>query len=152
MSRFWVAFWWMVGFWMVGGTVSAGGKPIEMTVFRSPTCSCCGKWVQHMKQNGFAIKDIQSENMAVIKRKYAVPDDLQSCHTAIVDGHVVEGHVPAEDVRKLVQSGSVAYGASVPGMPVGTPGMEMGTKKDPFDVVQFEKGGKQSVLHAYPAQ
>lgn len=152
MSRFCVAFWLMVGFWMVGGTASAGGKPIEMTVFRSPTCGCCGKWVQHMKQNGFVIKDIQSEDMAAIKRKYAVPDDLQSCHTAIVDGHVVEGHVPAEDVRKLVQSGSVAYGVSVPGMPVGTPGMEMGAKKDAFDVVQFEKSGKQSVLHAYPAQ
>lgn len=126
--------------------------PIEITVHRSPTCGCCGKWMAHMQNNGFAVTEIQSGDMDAIKRQHGVPDSLKSCHTALVGGYVVEGHVPAEDVKALLKSKPAAVGVSVPGMPAGTPGMEMGAKKDPYAVVQFDKGGKVSVFHDYAGQ
>jgi hypothetical protein len=122
----------------------------EMTVYRSPTCTCCGRWLEHMKQNGFAIKDIPTEDMDAIKRQHGVPATLQSCHTALVDGYWVEGHVPAEDVKKLLRDKPAVAGISVPGMPVGTPGMEMGPRQDPFAVMQLDKSGNTSVFHDYP--
>jgi hypothetical protein len=102
-----------------------------------------------MKQNGFLIKDIQTEDMDAIKRQHGVPDALQSCHTALVGGYWVEGHVPAEDVKKLLRDKPAVAGISVPGMPVGTPGMEMGPRKDPYAVVQLDKSGNTSVFHDY---
>lgn len=128
----------------------AADSPVEITVYRSPTCTCCGRWLEHMKQNGFAIKDIKTEDMDALKRQKGVPNALQSCHTAIVGGYVVEGHVPAQDVRALLEKKPAIVGISVPGMPVGTPGMEMGGRKDPFAVVQFDKSGKVTVFHDYP--
>jgi hypothetical protein len=121
----------------------------EMTVYRSPTCTCCGRWLEHMKQNGFAIKDIPTEDMDAIKRQHGVPAALQSCHTALVGGYWVEGHVPAEDVKKLLRDKPAVAGISVPGMPVGTPGMEMGPRQDPFAVMQLGKSGITSVFHDY---
>ena len=149
MSRFFVAFCLVVGFWTVGGTVSAGEKPIEMTVFRSPTCGCCGKWMEHMRRNGFAVSEIQSGDMDAIKRQHGVPDNLKSCHTALTAGYVVEGHVPAEDVKALLKKKPKAVGLSAPGMPMGSPGMEMGDRKDPYAVVQFDKAGNVTVFHEY---
>jgi hypothetical protein len=126
-------------------------KPVEMTVYRSPTCGCCGKWLDHMKKHGFIVKDIQTEDMAGIKKKYGVPEKLQSCHTAIVQGYVVEGHVPAADVRDLLTKHPKAAGLTVPGMPAGTPGMEMGGRKDPFTVLEFDKRGASRTFHDYRA-
>lgn len=128
---------------------ATGDKPIDITVHRSPTCSCCGKWMAHLRQNGFAVKEIQTEDMDAIKRQHGVPDMLKSCHTARVGGYVVEGHVPAEDVKNLLKKAPAVLGVSVPGMPAGTPGMEMGAKKDPYAVVQFDKSGTVSVFHDY---
>jgi len=136
--------------WAASAKPAAAGSPVEMTVYRSPTCTCCGRWLEHMKQNGFAIKDIQTEDMDAIKRRQGVPDALQSCHTALVGGYVVEGHVPAQDVRSLLEKKPAIVGLSVPGMPAGTPGMEMGGRKDPYAVVQFDKSGKVTVFHDYP--
>ena len=136
--------------WAASAKTAAVSSPIEMTVYRSPTCTCCGRWLEHMKQNGFAIKDIQTEDMDAIKRQQGVPDALQSCHTALVGGYVVEGHVPAQDVRSLLDKKPAVLGLSVPGMPAGTPGMEMGGRKDPYAVVQFDKSGKVTVFHDYP--
>ncbi len=126
-------------------------KPHEMTVYRSPTCSCCGKWLDQMKQKGFNIKDIKTDDMAAIKRQQGVPDNLQSCHTAVVDGHVVEGHVPAEDIQRMLKENKPG-GISVPGMPVGTPGMEMGARKDPYAVVGFDKNGNTQVFQDHSGQ
>ena len=78
-----------------------GASPIEMTVYRSASCGCCGKWIEHLKQNRFKVKTVISDDMPTIKEKYAVPDKLASCHTAIVDGYIVEGHVPADDIKNL---------------------------------------------------
>jgi hypothetical protein len=126
--------------------------PVEMTVYRSPTCGCCGKWLEHMKQDGFVVKDIQTEDMDAIKRQHGVPDNLKSCHTALVGGYVVEGHVPASDIRSLLEKKPAVVGVGVPGMPAGTPGMEMGGRKDPYAVVQFDKNGQATVFHDYSGQ
>ena len=127
----------------------APNAPVEMIVYRSPTCTCCGRWLEHMKQNGFVIQDIQTEDMDAIKRQRGVPSELKSCHTALVGGYVVEGHVPAEDVRTLLDKKPAVVGISVPGMIVGTPGMEMGGRKDPYAVVQFDRSGKVTIFHDY---
>ncbi|MBP1151540.1 MULTISPECIES: DUF411 domain-containing protein [Methylocaldum] len=124
-------------------------NPVEMTVYRSPTCGCCGKWLEHMKKHGFTVRDIKSNDMDRIKKELGVPENLQSCHTALVNGYVVEGHVPAADVQKLLQAKPEAAGLAVPGMPAGTPGMEMGGKKDPFAVLLFDKKGRVSTFQEY---
>lgn len=118
----------------------------EITVYRSPTCSCCGKWIEHVKQSHFVIKDIISDDMQAIKQKYGVPAKLASCHTAIVDGYVVEGHVPAADIEKLLETKPDVVGISAPGMPMGSPGMEMGARADDFDVMSFDKAGNVQVF------
>jgi len=118
----------------------------EITVYRSPTCGCCGKWIEHVAQNRFIIKDIISNDMSAIKKKYGVPANLASCHTAIVDGYVVEGHVPAADIEKMLETKPNIVGISAPGMPMGSPGMEMGGRADDFDVVSFDKAGHVEVF------
>jgi hypothetical protein len=123
--------------------------PTEITVYRSPTCGCCAKWLEHMKKHGFVIKDIQEADMDAVKRKLGVPADLQSCHTGVVAGYVIEGHVPAGDVKKLLSTKPALAGLAVPGMPVGAPGMEMGERKDAFAVMGFAKDGKASVFSEY---
>ncbi len=120
-----------------------------MTVYRSPTCGCCGKWIEHAKQNGFKVKDIVRDDMQVIKEKHSLPDKLASCHTAIVDGYVVEGHVPAGDIQKMLDSKSKVAGIAAPGMPMGSPGMEMGGQADPYKVVSFDKEGKFEVFASH---
>ncbi|NJD07276.1 MAG: DUF411 domain-containing protein [Methylococcaceae bacterium] len=125
-------------------------KPQEMTVYRSPTCGCCKKWMSHMEKQGFVLKDVPSEDMEAVKAKLGVPDYLASCHTAVVDGYLVEGHVPAGDVKQLLTGKKTsALGLAVPGMPAGTPGMEMGGKKDKFSVIVFDKQGNADQFHEY---
>jgi len=124
-------------------------KPAEMTVYRSPTCGCCGKWIEHMKKHGFVIKDIQTADMDAVKRRLGVPKELESCHTAVVDGYVIEGHVPAGDVKKMLQTKAVVAGLAAPGMPSGSPGMEMGGRKDSFSVIAFDKNGKTQTFNQY---
>lgn len=118
----------------------------EITVYRSPTCGCCGKWIDHVKQNRFIVKDIVSNDMQAIKQKYGVPANLASCHTAVVDGYIVEGHVPATDIEKLLETKPDVVGISAPGMPMGSPGMEMGSRADDFDVMSFDKAGNVKVF------
>lgn len=125
------------------------GKPMEMTVYRSPTCGCCGKWLEHAKQNGFKINDVISEDMDAIKARFGIPEKLASCHTAVVDGYVVEGHVPAADIQKMLQTKAKVAGIAAPGMPMGSPGMEMGGRQDPYNVVSFDKEGKAEVFASH---
>jgi len=123
----------------------------EMTVYRSPTCGCCGKWIAHVKQHHFAVKDIVSDDMQAIKQKFGVPSELSSCHTAIVDGYVIEGHVPVADIEKLLQTKPAVVGISAPGMPMGSPGMEMGGRQEDYAVVSFDKDGKVQVFSEHKA-
>ena len=127
-------------------------EPIVIEVYRSPSCGCCGKWIAHLKENQFDVKDHVTNDVQVIKDKYGVPEKMASCHTALVNGYVVEGHVPAADIKKLLKLKPAVIGISVPGMPSGTPGMEMGGRKDPYQVVSFDKEKKYQVFSSYEAE
>jgi len=113
----------------------------EITVYKSPSCGCCGNWVDHVRDNGFSVKVVNREDLTSIKRENGVPSVLQSCHTALVDGYVVEGHVPANDIIRLLTEKPKARGLAVPGMPIGSPGMEQGDEKEPYPVVIFGDSG-----------
>jgi hypothetical protein len=128
---------------------SYAGEKVELEVYRSPTCGCCSKWVDHLKQNNFTVKDHVIDDVQVIKDKYGVSQNMSSCHTALVNGYVVEGHVPAADIMAMLKSKPAVTGISVPGMPMGTPGMEMGGKKDPYKVISFDKAQQYKVFSEY---
>jgi hypothetical protein len=116
-------------------------------VFKTPTCGCCSQWVTHMRANGFTIRTTDLKDLAEIKKSRGVPDQLQSCHTAVVNGYVVEGHIPAADVHRLLKEKPAVAGIAVAGMPVGSPGMEYpGTKAQPYNVMSFTKTGATSVF------
>ena len=106
-----------------------------VTVYKSPTCGCCAKWVEHLEASGFAVETVDRTDMGTVKDSLGVSRDLSSCHTGVVDGYVVEGHVPAEQIKRLLDERPDALGLSVPGMPIGSPGMEVGDQRDPYDVV-----------------
>ncbi|WP_341912720.1 DUF411 domain-containing protein [Polaromonas sp. YR568] len=130
--------------------VMAQARP-QVEVWKDPNCGCCKDWVTHMEANGFDVKVHDSGNTAARKR-LGVPDKLGSCHTALVGGYAIEGHVPAREVHRLLKERPVAVGLSVPGMPVGSPGMdgpEYGTRKDPYDVVLISRNGATRVYQSY---
>ena len=118
----------------------------QMTVYKSATCGCCSKWVEHMQANGFDVKAINVDDIDKVKRERGVPADAASCHTAIVNGYIVEGHVPADAVMKVLKEKPAIAGIAVPGMPMGSPGMEVsGGQKEAFNIVAFDKAGKTSI-------
>lgn len=118
------------------GALPATGA--DITVYRNAGCGCCGQWAEHMRQAGHSVTIVDGEDMSVIKKTHGVPEALHSCHTALVEGYVVEGHVPADDVARLLREKPAVKGIAVPGMPLGSPGMEMadGTTES-FDVLTF---------------
>ncbi len=125
-----------LGAWLIApGTPAAAG----ITVYKSPWCGCCGNWVDYLRARGFSVAVEEREDMAPIKARFSVPERLRSCHTAIVDGYVVEGHVPAADIARLLAERPEARGLSVPGMVAGTPGM--GPGGDPWRVILFGDAG-----------
>ena len=115
-----------------------------MMVYKDPNCGCCEKWVGIMKTSGFDVSVENTSAMAAIKRRYGVGDDLASCHTALVGGYVIEGHVPADLIRKMLKEKPKVKGLAVPGMVVGSPGME-GSPKQAYDVVTFDAAGKTTI-------
>lgn len=119
---------------------------VEMTVYHSPTCSCCVKWLEHAKQNGFNVKDVVISDMQSVKEKYGIPQKLASCHTAVIKGYVIEGHVPAGDIQKLLQTKLKVAGIAAPGMPMGSPGMEMGGRKTEYQVISFDNNNGLQVF------
>lgn len=121
----------------------------EMTVYRSPNCGCCGGWIEHAKRHGFEVTDIKTDDLAAIKQKYNLPTQLASCHTTVIDGYVMEGHIPVDDIKRFLTQKPDYAGLAVPGMPIGTPGMESGDIKQPFEVVAFNKDGAVEVFNEY---
>ena len=115
-----------------------------ITVYRDPNCGCCTKWIEHLIKHGFRVKDNKSDTMSEVKRGLGVPESLESCHTGVVNGYVIEGHVPAADIQRLLKAKPKVAGLAVPGMPMGSPGME-GPRTDRYDVVSFDKTGKTAV-------
>lgn len=133
--------------WDTAAEEYSGAK--EITVYRDPACGCCTKWITHLEKHGFHVTDIETGDMAGIKDKYNVPQGMASCHTGVIEGYVIEGHVPADDIKRLLLTRPDIRGLSVPMMPVGTPGMEMGDRKDPFRVIGFSENGEQGVFREY---
>jgi hypothetical protein len=119
-------------------------KPVAIVVYKAPTCGCCKDWVKHVEANGFKATIHDMDDLSEIKRSMGVPGELQSCHTALVGRYVVEGHVPADLILKMLREQASFTGLAVPGMPSGSPGMENG-RKDHFQVIAFERSGKTRV-------
>jgi len=128
---------------------SAMAEDVSIEVYKSPYCGCCENWVAHLKQNGFAVISHDQENMREIKSEFNIPAELQSCHTAVINGYFIEGHVPARDIKKLLTEHPDIRGLSVPGMPAGTnvPGMETRPAKASFDVFSVGEDGTQIYSH-----
>lgn len=117
---------------------------LVMTVHKSPTCGCCAKWVDHIKAAGFTVIAVDHADMQPVKREKGVAAELQSCHTATIGDYVIEGHVPADDVIRLLREKAAVAGLAVPNMPMGSPGME-GPYSEKYDVLSFDKDGKTKV-------
>ena len=113
---------------------------VRARVYRTPECGCCLGWVRHLQAHGFATEVESVADLDPIKRRFGVPIDLESCHTAVIEGYVVEGHVPAPAIRALLAVKPPLHGIAVPGMPIGSPGME-GPNPEPYDVVAFDRVG-----------
>jgi hypothetical protein len=128
--------------------VAAADTPSSIEVWKSTTCECCGAWVKHLEANGFTVKvnDADTSALAALKRQAGIGDKLASCHTAKIDGYVIEGHVPSSDIKRLVAERPDAIGLTAPGMPIGSPGMEQGGEFEPYDVLLIRKDGATEVF------
>ncbi|MDN6320954.1 MAG: DUF411 domain-containing protein [Marinobacter sp.] len=124
----------------------AAGAAQSIHVYKSPTCGCCTAWIDHLEDNGFDVKATDSQNMNRIKIDAGLTRNLASCHTAFIGDYVIEGHVPAEDIHQLIANAPNARGLAVPGMPAGSPGMEMGGRKDHYQVLMFNAQGQTKVF------
>ncbi|RJG12047.1 DUF411 domain-containing protein [Pseudomonas cavernicola] len=133
---------------LFAGTLQAA-DPIAIDVYRDPNCGCCKAWISHLESNGFKVADHVESNMSAVKSRLGVPPRLASCHTGVIDGKFVEGHVPAAAILKLRQQPDL-LGAAVPGMPTGSPGMERGDVRDAYQVIGLSRNGGERVLTAYP--
>ncbi|MCW2235697.1 DUF411 domain-containing protein [Azospirillum canadense] len=119
-----------------GAVGAASAKAAEVSVWKSASCGCCEGWVRHMRDAGYMVTVHELDEVDPVKDRLGVPASLRSCHTAVVDGYILEGHVPADSVARLLQERPSAKGLAVPGMPQGAPGMETGVK-EPYAVVLF---------------
>src|SRR4051812_21972255 len=128
-------------------TASEAKKP-TITVYKDPSCGCCKNWIEHLIKHGYRVDAKDTPNMAEIKRTLGVPDAMTSCHTAMVNGYLVEGHVPAADIDQLLAKKPRIAGLAVPGMPMGSPGME-GPRSQPYKVLAFDKSGKTTVFASH---
>jgi hypothetical protein len=129
--------------------LAQAAEPISIDVHRDANCGCCKAWISHLQDNGFSINDHVESDMSAVKQRLGVPPRLASCHTGVIDGKFVEGHVPAADILKLRQQPDL-LGAAVPGMPAGSPGMEMGDRQQAYQVIGLDQQGKERVLGDYP--
>lgn len=137
---------------MIAGTVgiTAQGRQATVEVYKSPTCGCCSKWVDHLRSHGFVVRTTDTDAVDELKTKHGVPRQARSCHTGLVGGYVVEGHVPAADVQRLLKERPAIAGIAVPGMPIGSPGMEVpGVKPQGFNVIAFAKDGSTRVFASH---
>ena len=131
----------------------AAGKP-QLEVWKSPTCGCCHDWIAHLQANGFqvAVYDVSEAAKAGQRLKIGMPDKFGSCHTGLIDGYVVEGHVPAREITRLLKERPKAVGLAVPGMPVGSPGMDGPVyqgRKDAYAVLLVQRDGNAAVFQSY---
>ena len=123
---------------------------VNIHVYRTPDCGCCAGWVDHLKAEGFSVTVTEVADTSETRKRLGMPERFGSCHTALVDGYVLEGHVPAAEVRKLLASRTKAIGLAVPGMVTGSPGMEVGARRDPYKVLLVDRNGHDTVFATYP--
>jgi len=117
-----------------------------LTVYKSPACGCCVKWIDYMRARGFSVKTVDVESIAEVKRTWGVPTNLSACHTTIAGSYVIEGHVPADVVTRFLRERPPVAGIAVPGMPLGSPGMEQPTGRvEPYAVMSFDRTGRTAV-------
>jgi len=129
---------------MLPAAFAAAAAP-AVHVHKGPGCDCCNAWIEHLRANGFAVTSDDRGNNAA-RAKAGIPSKLGSCHTAIVDGYAIEGHVPASEIKRLLAERPKAIGLAVPGMPIGSPGMEMGDRRDPYEVLLVRHDGTTAVF------
>ena len=144
---------------LVGATVLtqplralAAGSANQITVWKTPSCGCCHEWVAHLRKSGFEVATHDVEDTAPIRQKFGLNAKFGSCHTARLGNYVVEGHVPAKELRRLLREQPKALGLAVPGMPMGSPGMEMGNSRDAYDVLLVLADGSSRIYQSYPAK
>lgn len=123
---------------------SAGYRP-SIVVYKEHHCDCCARWVQYLEANRFIVRVENVDNLGQVKARIGVPRDKDACHTATIEGYFVEGHVPAEDIKRLIRTRPDAKGLALPGMPIGSPGMEQGKMLQPYDVLLMDRAGKWTV-------
>jgi len=131
-----------------GGNTAKKAQKTKMTVYKIASCGCCDKWVTHMEERGFEAEVKVLNTVTPIKEKHGITPELASCHTVLVDGYVIEGHVPAEDVQRLLRERPDVIGLTAPGMPMGSPGMEMGHPEH-YDVLTFDTEGNTTVFNSH---
>jgi hypothetical protein len=125
-------------------------QAVTMQVYKTPSCGCCGQWVEHLRVLGFIVKTSDVDSIAKVRERHGVPKQLASCHTAIAGEYVIEGHVPAADIQRLLKERPSVIGISVPGMPIGSPGMEVqGSRVQPYDVIAFDKAARTRVFSSH---
>ena len=133
---------------MAASGTAAGSAP-EVVVYKTSTCGCCSSWIEHLEAAGFQVTAHDEPDLTAVKNQLGVPGPLRSCHTALVDGYLVEGHVPADVIRRLLEERPQVAGIAVPGMPIGSPGMEVpGRPADSYDVVSFDGRGRTAVYES----
>ena len=134
----------LLGFLFAAGSAAAG----TMTVYKTATCGCCSAWVEHVRNAGFEVDAVNVSRAELVdhKRRLKLPSALGSCHTAVIDGYVIEGHVPAADIRRLLDESPDVAGLAVPGMPLGSPGMDFDDRTEPYNVVAFDQAGGLSLF------
>jgi len=128
-------------------TLAMAAAPV-IDVFKSASCGCCAEWIRHLEKNGFTVRAKNVEMPAQYRKLAGIPDALGSCHTGLVNGYAIEGHVPASEIRQLLRDKPKARGLAVPAMPMGSPGME-GPRQDPYDVLLVRHNGSTSVYRHY---
>jgi hypothetical protein len=134
-------------------STAAKAEPPLVEVWKSPTCGCCGEWIKHLQANGFATRTHLVPDTAPVRRRVGFDEKYGSCHTALVGGYALEGHVPAREIKRLLKEKPAGVvGIAVPGMPLGSPGMDLpsyGGRKMPYDVVLVKRDGTSSVYQSY---
>lgn len=117
----------------------------DLTIYKSPYCGCCTAWAEQVEEAGFNVTVVEQANNHQLRKEHAVSPKLASCHTAIVDGYAIEGHVPINDIKRLLREKPALAGLAVPGMPASSPGMDVPGNTDPYQVIAFDKNGNMSV-------
>jgi hypothetical protein len=137
---------------LIGAVIFAGqllpAASSQMKVYKTATCGCCGKWIDHLKANGFSVDVETVQETASYRQKFGVPANLASCHTGVVDGYTIEGHIPAADIKRLLKEKPKGKGIAVPGMPIGSPGME-GPRPQQYAVFLFQEDGSTTVFERH---